>query len=223
MPFYSLPENISTYGADIDYVILLIYWVTGVWFVATGGVFLWLLWRFRRRDGVRAAWLPGNTARSLAWILVPGFGVLVSDLVIEVASSRAWQKVKMTSPAHDELVRITGQQFAWQFTYPGPDGKLDTKDDFDSVNELHVPKGKVIRFELTSSDVVHCFSVAELRLKQDAIPGRTIAGWFAATKVGTYTVTCSELCGISHTYMVGKLHVDTPEDYSAWIKAQQGK
>ena len=217
----SLPESVSTFGDDIDGVIRLIYWITGVWLVAAEGILFWFLLRYRQRKGKRASWAPGNTSRALKWILVPAAGVLVCDLFIEVASARVWHHVKEVIPEHDVLVRITGQQFAWRLTYPGPDEELDTADDFETLNEMHVPRGQVIRFQLRSNDVIHCFSVAELRLKQDIVPGRSIEGWFEATKEGTYTIACAELCGSGHTAMMGKLHVDSPAAYSAWTRQQQ--
>jgi len=64
------------------------------------------------------------------------------------------------------------KQFNWEMTYPGPDGKLGTKDDLMVENEMHVPVHKVVRIDLTSKDVIHSFFVPNLRLKQDAVPGR---------------------------------------------------
>ena len=81
---------------------------------------------------------------------------------------------------------------------------------------IHVPVGKVVRFELQSEDVIHSFFVPEMRLKQDVVPGRTIRGWFEATKTGTYEIACSELCGFGHYSMHGNVIVQTPAEYAAW-------
>ena len=117
---------------------------------------------------------------------------------------------KGTPPAGDVVVRITAKQFNWNFTYPGPDGKFGTADDVTSENDLHVPVGKVVRFELQSEDVIHSFFVPDMRLKQDVVPGRTIRGWFEATKTGIYEIACSELCGFGHYSMHGNVIVQTP-------------
>jgi len=52
-----------------------------------------------------------------------------------------------------------------------------------------------VRVVLTSKDVIHSFFLPNLRLKQDAVPGREIEVWFEATKEGNYEMPCAELCG----------------------------
>jgi cytochrome c oxidase subunit II len=211
-----LPSNVSTFGGDIDHVFWLIFWIVGIWFVAAEGVLLYSIIRHRKSAGAHAAYLPGNTARQLAWVLIPALVVLCLDLGIDRAGASAWEREKGTPPAGDVLVRITAKQFNWNFTYPGPDGKFGTADDLTSENDLHVPVGKVVRFELQSEDVIHSFFVPEMRLKQDVVPGRTIRGWFEATKTGTYEIACSELCGFGHYSMHGNVIVQTPAEYAAW-------
>ena len=80
---------------------------------------------------------------------------------------------------------------------------------------------KTYHFELTSLDVMHSFSVPVFRLKQDAVPGRTIRGWFKATREGSYEFMCAEICGIGHTMMKAMLHVESPEAYRQWIHSKQ--
>lgn len=106
------------------------------------------------------------------------------------------------------------------FQHPGPDGQLDTADDIKTVDELHVEKDKLYHFELTSRDVLHSFSVPVFRLKQDAIPGRVIRGWFEPTRAGSYDIQCTEICGIGHGIMNARIVVDTPEAHSAWIASK---
>ena len=214
-----LPPNIATFGGDIDAVISFIWWIVGVWFVASEALLVYLLIRYRKRDGERAAWMPADTLKTTAWVLVPVFLVLLCDLAIEAKSHGVWDHVKGELPAHDELVRVTARQFAWTFTYAGGDGELDTADDFRTVSELHVPRGENVRFELESVDVLHAFWVPALRLKQDAVPGRTISGWFNATEEGSYDLACAELCGPAHGAMRGKLVVHAADSYRAWSAA----
>ena len=211
-----LPRNVSTFGGDIDHVFWLIFWIVGIWFVAAEGVLLYSVIRHRKSAGAQATYLPGNTARQLAWVLIPALVVLCLDLGIDRAGASAWEREKGTPPAGDVLVRITAKQFNWNFTYPGPDGRFGTADDVTSENDLHVPVGKVVWFELQSEDVIHSFFVPEMRLKQDVVPGRTIRGWFEATKIGTYEIACSELCGFGHYSMHGNVIVQTPAEYASW-------
>jgi cytochrome c oxidase subunit 2 len=78
----------------------------------------------------------------------------------------------------------------------------------------------VLRFELTSRDVLHSFFVPELRTKQDAVPGRTITGWFEPTALGTFEIICAEICGFGHTLMKGALTVEREEEYRSWLNAR---
>ena len=134
-----LPKNVSTFGGDIDHVFWLIFWIVGTWFVAAEGVLLYSIIRHRKSAGAQATYLPGNTARQLAWVLIPALVVLCLDLGIDRAGASAWDREKGTPPADDVVVRITAKQFNWNFTYPGPDGKFGTADDVTSENELARP------------------------------------------------------------------------------------
>ena len=143
---------------------------------------------------------------------------MACDLGIDYAQGSVWDEIKLHMPTDvKQTVRIEGQQFVWNFTHPGKDGQLDTADDIVLINQMTVPVNEKIRFELGSKDVLHSFWVPELRLKQDAVPGRIIAGWFAATKTGTYTIGCAELCGSGHTTMKAQLHVLSEADYAQWL------
>jgi cytochrome c oxidase subunit 2 len=77
-----------------------------------------------------------------------------------------------------------------------------------------------VAFQLESRDVLHSFWVPSLRLKQDAVPGRTIHGWFRATKTGTFDISCAEICGTGHTSMRAALVVQTPEEFDRWVAAK---
>ena len=103
---------------------------------------------------------------------------------------------------------------------PGPDGELDTADDIRTVDDLHIEVGKTYHFELQSTDVMHSFSVPVFRLKQDAVPGRTINGWFKATKTGEFDIQCAEMCGIGHGIMAGRIHIESAEDHQKWMASK---
>jgi cytochrome c oxidase subunit 2 len=144
--------------------------------------------------------------------------VLGIDLGIDFVGAKAYDQIKGEIPESDISVRVTGKQFNWAITYPGPDGEFDTEDDLLLDNELHVPVDKVVRLELLSEDVLHSFFVPVLRLKQDVVPGRSIPAWFEATKVGRYEIACAELCGYGHYTMRGFLNVHTEEEYQQWVE-----
>lgn len=109
-------------------------------------------------------------------------------------------------------VDVNAIQYAFLFTY-GESGVVS--------GELHVPVGQPIQLNITSGDVIHAFWVPELRLKQDAVPGREAQISFTPQRTGEYPVICAELCGPYHGAMKTQLIVESQEDYQSWIEQQQ--
>jgi cytochrome c oxidase subunit 2 len=211
----------SSYASDIDAVFTLIFVLVGFWFLLTEGLLLWLIVRFRRRDGVRAQYITGELQSEKRWISIPHLLVLVCDIFIIVGAVRVWYHVKQELPPAEATVRVVAQQWAWSFEHPGPDGFLDTPDDIRSVDELHLEDGRLYHAKLVSRDVLHSFSVPAFRLKQDVIPGREITAWFRPTRPGTYDVQCAEICGIGHALMPARIVVESPAEHAAWLAAQR--
>ena len=213
----SLPSA-STFSGDIDGLVVLVTLLTGGWFIATQAMFFWLLWRFRAGANPKSQYITGKEPHLKRWINIPHTLILICDVVIIVAAVRVWMKVKQTLPPPDDTVRVVGQQWTWTFQHSGSDGALDTADDVWTSDTLHVAEGKTYHFILESKDVLHSFFVPVFRLKQDAIPGRAITGWFKATKTGTYDILCAEICGIGHGIMGGRIVINTPEQHASWVQ-----
>jgi cytochrome c oxidase subunit 2 len=211
-----LPENVSTYGQDIDYLFNLIYYITGGVFILVAGTMIAFLVMYRYREGRRARYIHGNRGVEIVWTVVPTL-ILV---VLTVLSLPAWVRIKMQIPQSDLKIEVMAKQFNWIVTYPGPDGKFGTDDDKTLDNEIHVPVGKPVVLVLKARDVIHSLFLPNLRFKQDMVPGREIHGWFEATKPGKYEMPCAELCGFGHSGMRGWLYVHTPEEYQKWVKKQ---
>jgi len=210
--------NASTYGGDVDGLILLVTVLVGFWFFAAQGIFFWLIFRFRAREGVPAQYLTGKEKHVKRWINIPHVFIIMFDVVIIAAAIKVWVEIKQTLPPADEQVRVVGQQWTWTFVHAGTDGKLDTPDDIVTSDDLHVEVGKTYHFLLESRDVLHSFSVPVFRLKQDAVPGRTITGWFKATKTGAFDIQCAEICGIGHGVMNGRIHIEGAAEHQAWVQ-----
>ena len=211
-----LPEDVSTYGKDIDFLFHLIYYITGATFLLVAGAMIAFLVMYRHKEGRRATYTHGNTTLEIIWTIVPAL-ILV---VLTFLSVPTWARIKMQLPPTDIKIQVSAKQFNWQVIYPGPDGKFGTSDDKTFDNEVHVPVGKPVVLILTSQDVIHSFYMPNLRFKQDVVPGREIQQWFEATKPGKYEIPCAELCGFGHSGMRGWLYVHTPEDYAKWVKEQ---
>jgi cytochrome c oxidase subunit 2 len=208
----------SSYAKDIDFVFDIIFWIVmAFWFVLTEAVFFWLLLRFRKRDGVPAQYITGELKSEKRFITIPHALVLLCDVVIVVAAVKVWYDVKQHLPEPEQTVRVVAQQWAWSFVHPGADGRLDTGDDIRTVDELHLQVDRLYHFKLESRDVLHSFSVPAFRLKQDAIPGRVITGWFQPIRTGTFDIQCTEICGIGHGLMPARVVIETPEQHTAWV------
>ena len=207
-----LPENVSTFGGEIDWLFHLIYAITAITGILVFVALIAFLVMYRDRPGRRARYTHGNTTLEIVWTVVPAL-ILV---VLTFLSVPAWSKIKMSQPPTDFVVLVDAKQFNWQVYYPGPDGKFGTEDDKKFLDEMHVPVNKPIKVILKSQDVIHSFFVPSFRIKQDAVPGREILAWFDATKPGKYEWPCAELCGFGHSGMKGWVYVHTPADYQKW-------
>ena len=212
----------STYAQDIDGLITLIAVLVGFWFVLTQAVFIGFILKFRAKDGVKAEYITGEEKKQKRWITIPHGLVLICDVFIIIGAINVWTDVKLTLPTPDRTVRVVGQQWAWTFHHPGEDGQLDTDDDIITSDELHIEVGKTYHYVLEARDVLHSFSVPVFRLKQDAVPGREIRGWFEATQTGTFDIQCAEMCGVGHGLMAGRIVIEDAEQHAAWVAESSG-
>jgi cytochrome c oxidase subunit 2 len=237
---YWLPINVSTHGEAVDQLINVLHVFMALLFVGWGIFFVYCLIRFRQGANPQARYEPiqGKTSKYLEVVVVVFEAFLLVGLSMPV-----WSDFKSALPSESEAltVHVMAEQFAWNVHYPGGDGVFgrksfefvtpenllgldpddpNGKDDFNSINNLHIPMGKPILIKLTSKDVIHSFKVPVLRLTQDAIPGQEIPFWFNTTRTGDFDIACAQLCGLGHYRMRGQLHIQTPADFNAWLADQ---
>jgi cytochrome c oxidase subunit 2 len=170
------------------------------------------MWKFRAKPGDDSDGDPihGHTGLEIIWTVIPILIVLGFAIYGAAALGRN------EAVAKDRLiVDVKAQQFAWTFTYPGYD-KLST-------GILALPVGRQVEFRISAveHDVLHSFYIPAFRLKQDAVPGVPQKMIATPDRVGTYMVTCAELCGIGHSQMRTVVHVLSPADFTAWIADQK--
>ncbi|HVA82266.1 MAG TPA: cytochrome c oxidase subunit II [Candidatus Binataceae bacterium] len=216
LEFMYFPHDVSTFGPQIDWLFTLIFWITVVTWIAVTITMVVFLVKYRTKPGRKAEYIEGNTRLEVIWTSATA----VIMIILALMSRSTWADIKENGPAGQVFYNVTAKQFNWEITYPGPDGKLGTKDDVTIENEMHVPVNQVVRIDLASKDVIHSFFVPNLRLKQDAVPGRVIKVWFEATEIGTYAIPCAELCGFGHSGMQGTLTVESEADFQKWLKDQ---
>ncbi|GMV52923.1 MAG: cytochrome c oxidase subunit II [Chlorobi bacterium] len=243
-----LPENISTYGAQLDDLFIFIYWFSVITFLATGGAMVWFMIAYRKRKGHRAHYYHGNQFIETTWTILP----TILFLGIGIYSDDMWQTTKESSrvPKPDVEILVLGKQFGWYFMYPGADGKFgrnaytDIKartlmsatnpfgidstdpagfDDFITENQFRVPVNANVVVRGSSIDVIHSFFLPHARVKQDVIPGTWMNIWFNLFKTGEYELACAELCGSGHYAMRAVYKVESRKDYDAWLNQKDAE
>ena len=217
-----LPAAASTYAADIDQLFDVVTLLVMIPFSVACYLFFAFILRFRAKEGVKAMYITGTEHRYMKWIHRAHFPILTFDLIIVVMAVNVWYDVKQDLPEMESEVRVIAQQWAWTFVHPGIDNTLGTADDISKVNELHVSTDTLYHYKLESRDVLHNFSVPVFRLKQDALPGREITGWFQPTRAGAYDLQCAEMCGIGHGIMNAMIYVESKEEHEAWMESITG-
>ena len=234
-PWY-FTQIASNWGA-IDDTISVTFWVTGVVFVVVNLFLALAIFRYRHRPESRAQYEPEN--KKLEWWLLIVTSVGVAAML--APGLFVWAKF-VEVPKDAAVVEAMGQQWNWKYRFPGKDGKLgmvsarnlsddnpfgiapndpDGRDDI-LVNspEVHLPLGKPVKVLLRSNDVLHNFSIAQIRVKMDLVPGLVTHIWFTPTRTGTFDLLCEELCGIAHFAMRGKMVVEEEAAFQAWLAKQ---
>jgi cytochrome c oxidase subunit 2 len=207
----------STYAADIDQLFDVITLLVGIPFLVCCYLFFTFILRFRKKEGVPAQYITGTEHQYMKWIHRAHIPILTFDVIIVVMAVNVWYDIKQDLPEANSTVRVIAQQWAWTFVHPGPDNVLDTADDITTINELHVSTDALYHYKLEARDVLHNFSVPAFRLKQDAIPGRVITGWFEPTMTGEFDIQCAEICGIGHGLMPARIYIASPAQHAAWV------
>ena len=235
--FLGLPVAASQHAPDVDSLISVVHWLMLVLFVGWGAFFLFALFRFRKGANPRADYhgAKGKISKMLE------IGIVVVEAILLVFFAiPAWARRVSNFPPESgaTVVRVVGEQFAWNVHYPGPDGKfgrtdvslmaadnplgLDksdpaAKDDITTINQLTLPVDKPVLVHLSSKDVIHSFGLYEMRVKQDAVPGLDIPVWFIPNRIGDYEITCSQLCGLGHYRMRGFVNIRSQADFEKFL------
>ena len=231
-----LPPAASGHALSLDAVLLSVHAHMLLIFLVWLAVFSYALVRFRKGANPQ----PRAQGVSGLWPALAIGGVIAGDVIILLALALpAWSERNEPPPAgvNPVEVRIAAEQFAWNIHYPGPDrvfGRTDAalisaanpvgidredpdaKDDIGLLNILTLPVYQTVVVQLTSRDVIHSFTLNEMRVKQDANPGMTARVWFTPTLLGMWDIACSQLCGLGHYRMRGEYRVVTPEAWQAW-------
>ncbi|MDQ2984568.1 MAG: cytochrome c oxidase subunit II [Actinomycetota bacterium] len=204
------PVSAAEQADRIDFVFLFVTIICIGIFALVASVIVYAVFQFRAKpdDDSDGPPVHGHTGLEIVWTAVPA--VLVTAIAVVSAVVLAKND---RLPKRHIVVEVTAQQFAWKFKYPGFGG-LES-------GTLRLPKGEAVELKLKALDVIHSFWVPEFRQKQDAVPGLTTRVVITPTRIGTYPVICTELCGLGHALMRSRAIVMKPDAFEAWGRGQK--
>lgn len=212
-----LPPGPSDDSREISSLYTLFFVVAVAIFLFVEGLIVYSVVRYRRRQGddQLPPQIHGNNRAEALWTLIP----LALVLALFVTSWQTLNRVEARSEAPEVTVDVTGFQFQWTFDYPNEG--VTVFGTGERPAEMVLPVGKVIRLNVTSSDVIHAFYVPAMNYKIDAIPGRVNTFEFTLREPGTYRGQCAELCGIYHSRMTLSLRAVQPAEFDEWVQSSQ--
>ena len=205
-----LPTSASEEMDRIEFV----YWFATVICIAifalVMAVILYSVMAFRAppEDESDGPSIHGHTGLEIAWTVVPAILVIAVGVVSAVVLSQ-----NSSAGTNPLTIKVFAQQFAWRFEYPDNKGVKS--------NELVLPVHRGVNFKLESADVIHSFWIPEMGQKQDLVPGITTHIVVTPKRIGTFTLVCTELCGLGHATMRAPVRVLSQPDFAAWVKEQQ--
>ena len=238
--FLGLPVQASAHAAEIDQMIILIHYLMFILFIGWGIFFVWVLIRFRASAHPRADY-AGVKSHSSSYLEI-AIAVIEAVLLVGFAIPAWADRVNEFPPDEDAtVIHVIAKQFEWHFVYAGPDGRFGARDaslitptnaigldrsdpaamdDIYTINDMAFPVNKPVIMYLTSLDVIHSLGIAEMRVKQDVIPGLEFPMWWVPTLVGDFEINCSQLCGLGHYRMRSAVHSLTPSGFDEWLAEQ---
>jgi cytochrome c oxidase subunit 2 len=232
-------EAVTPVAADIqwlhDYVNFIIFIITA--FVLA--LMLFVMWRFSEKRNPVPSRTTHNTTVEILWTVLPVF-ILVA---IAIPSFKLLY-LQYSYPPPDLTIKATGHAWNWTHEYPDQGISIDSlmlQDDEREAaikagmpagqvprnlavdNEVLVPVDKVVHVLVTSTDVIHNWTIPSFGSKVDAVPGRITATWFKASKEGIYFGQCSELCGKDHAFMPIAVRVVKDQVFNDWVAALKAR
>jgi cytochrome c oxidase subunit II len=232
-------EAVTPVAHDIhwmhNYVNIIIFAITIFVLV----LMLYVMWRFSETRNPTPSRTTHNTTVEVLWTVIP---VLI--LAAIAIPSFKLLYFQYTFPPPDLTIKATGHAWNWTHEYPDQGISIDSimlnnseRDDLVKSgipawqvprnlavdNEILVPVNKVVHVLVTSSDVIHNWTIPSFGSKVDAVPGRVTATWFKAMKEGIYFGQCSELCGKDHAFMPITVRVVKDQTFSDWAAALKAR
>jgi len=208
-----LPPELTPTAHSVDGLFYILLAVVTVMFLLVEFLLIFFLIRYRRTKRNQVGYnIHGNLKAEILWTLIP---TLV--FVFLGAYSVKYVYSAQTPPAPQVKISVVGHEWYWEFKYP---------NGVVTQNDLRVPAGENVLFDITSADVIHGFYIPSARMQQDALPGRLTDYSIDVDKsdIGkVFPVPCDQFCGQGHPTMIAHMTVMSPAGYQNWLKTQLQK
>ncbi|MHB1951770.1 MAG: cytochrome c oxidase subunit II [Acidiferrobacteraceae bacterium] len=219
---------------DIMHLHMMVFYICiGIFVVVAGFMFYSIIFH-RKSRGYRPATFHESTTVEIIWTIIP-FVILIA---MAIPATSTLLKIVNTRPGAQLLVKVTGYQWKWRYSYPKqhiaffsnlstPIAQIENKEPkgphylLQVDHPLVLPVNEKVRFLITSNDVIHGWWVPALGIQDDAVPGFIHEGWATITKPGTYRGQCAQLCGQGHAFMPIVVKAVPQAEFVAWVKKQQ--
>jgi cytochrome c oxidase subunit 2 len=194
-------KQASTSAEKSDAVFFFVFGLSLLFLIFITALMIYFVIRYSKKRHPKAAQIEGHAGLEVLWTSIP----LVLFLAIFYYGWTNYEYMRL-APRDSMVVKVTARQWSWSFEYPnGKQSKV-----------LFAPIGKPMKLEVRSADVVHGLFVPSFRLKIDAVPSRANTTWFEATKLGSYDIECTVICGVDHSLMLSKVIVVPEEEFKVW-------
>jgi len=202
---------------DIQTLYRMIFWAALVVFVLVQGAIVYTVLRFRRKNDDRPEQVHGSRVAEIAWTIIPA----VLLIIVFIPTAQTIFKHAAAEKTADFHIEVYGKQWWWEVHYPDIPAKEGdaAAGPIITANEVMVPQGANVLFDLRSNNVIHSFWVPQLSGKTDVMPGHSNKLQFVADNVGEYYGECAEFCGGAHAWMRFKVLVVPQEEFDAWVAA----
>lgn len=198
----------STFVEGVDNAFIFILGIAFFFLIGITAVIILFLYRYNKKRHPKAVQIEGNNTLELVWTIIP----LILVLGMFYYGYVGWAPMKRPP---DQGVEITANARMWNFSFRYDNGRVTDK--------LFVPMDTAIILKLNAIDVLHSLYIPAFRVKEDMVPGlANNSMWFEASKEGTYSLFCTEYCGLEHSYMHTEVVVMEPGAFWEWYEDTTG-
>ena len=216
---YSTISPASPTADDIQSLYKLVFWLALIVFIGVQFAIVYTALRFRRTkpSKQRPPQVHGNKRLEIIWTVIPA----VVLLLVLIPTITTLYDHDAAAEEGDIVIDVYGKQWWWEVQYGEDKSQGGENLGVITANEIHVPVGKEVIFNLRTNNVIHSFWVPRLSGKMDLMPGHNNTLSITATEAGTYYGECAEFCGAQHAWMRFTIIAQPEDEFYAWVNAQR--